>query len=373
MKVDLQKTITQVDIAVDSQEIELVEEVLKARWLSEGPKAKQLSEVISLKLKSPHVTFAPNGTLGLFLALLALDLPLGGEVIVPSFTFYGSVMPIVFAGLKPRFVDVDASTYNMTADAVKDAIGPNTVAVMPVHIYGQTCEIIDIVNIARENNLKVIEDAAQAFGVSEENKFAGTFGDIGVISFFSDKVITMGEGACIVVQDDKIFEKIRLLRNQGRPNSGTFVHPSYGMNFRITDMQAAVGLQQFGKFNDIKSKRLCLFERYRKALDGVGDIVPMEVSSNVTSFVPFRFPIATRSREALEAFMEKKGIQTRRFFCPMHLQPKLKESPVLSLPNSETLFETGLCLPIHYHISEDDVDYIVQTISEFFCNQSKRD
>ena len=361
------RDVSQVDLAVDAAEVQALARCIETRWLTEGPHARQMEETLARLSGAGHVTFAPNGTLGLFLALLALDLPRGGEIIIPSFTFYASASSAIFAGLKPVFADVDAETLNMHGPAVEAALTPDTVAIMPVHIYGQACDMDGIMEIARARKLAVIEDAAQGFGVTHRGRPVGAIGDVGMISFFSDKVITMGEGAALYVRDEKLFERLRLLRNQGRPNSGTFVHPELGMNFRITDLQAALGLAQIEKFDAILARRLAICDRYREALTGIGDLRFMTIADWTTQVVPFRFPIRTKWREALEKHMEASGVQVRRFFCPMHWQPRLKQTPLQSLPVSEQLFEEGLCLPVHYQLSDDDVDYQIAVIKRFFA------
>ena len=209
--------------------------------------------------------FAPNGTLGLYLAILSLDLPPNSEVLVPSFTFFGSASSIVFAGHKPVFVDVSTSDYTMDLDDLQSKITKNTAAIMAVHIYGQAARLSAICSIARQHNLYLIEDAAQAIGVEYEGKHAGTIGDVGVVSFFADKTITTGEGAVLFCKDEQLWKRLRLLRNQGRQNSGTFIHDSLGMNFRITDMQAAVGCAQLEKLDSIKKQRLEAYADYTES------------------------------------------------------------------------------------------------------------
>lgn len=357
--------IAQVDLFVDEAEKALVEACLDARWLTEGPNTRRLQALIAAELGCRHVFFAPNGTLGLFLALLALDLPRDSEILLPSFTFYGSAMAAVFAGLRPVFVDVDPRTFNGTAAAFRARISPRTRAIMPVHIYGQTCEIAEIVALAREHGLAVVEDAAQAYAVRYRGRPAGTFGDIGVFSFYSDKLVTMGEGGVLVTDDDALAEKLRLLRNQGRPNSGTFVHPVLGMNFRITDLQAALGCAQLAKLPAIQAERAAKWERYLAGLRGVGDVEPMQLTPG-SGLCAFRFPILTARREAVTQALEAAGIQCRGFFYPMHLQPKLRTEPPESLPVSESLHARGLCLPIHHHVSDANIDEIVAVIRRSF-------
>ena len=360
------KTIPQVDLFLDHEELDRLAPSVLNRWLTEGPNTLALAQCLQTLAGTRHVTFAPNGTLGLYLALLALDLPRGSEILMPSFTFYGSAMSAVFAGLQPVFVDSRRDTYNLDIDDLERQVTPRTRAIMPVHVYGQACDIEGVMAVARRHGLKVVEDAAQAFGVHFGGRHAGTFGDIGVFSFFSDKVVTMGEGAALFTQDDTLYQRLRLLRNQGRPNAGTFIHPELGMNFRITDLHAAIGLSQIAKFDRIRARRCELWRLYRNALDGVGDIRFMDV--NVRSeLVPFRAPFTTAQKPALERHMRANGIETRGFFHPMHLQPKLRSEPPACLPVAEELAATGLCLPVHHHISDEDVGFVCGTIGDFFC------
>lgn len=357
--------ISQVDLGVDEKELELLSSCIQRRWLSEGPLAQQFTNELRHTLGAKHVVLAPNATLGILLALYALELPPGSEILVPSFTFYGSVTPIIFAGHKPVFVDVDPHTFNATADDFAKAITPDTSAILPVHLYGQACGMAEIMALADKHGLKVLEDAAQAFGVKFNGKQAGTFGDIGVISFFSDKVITTGEGGALLTNSDAMYEKLRLLRNQGRPNAGTFIHPSLGMNFRMTDLQAGIGLVQMKKFATIHEERLRKWKLYAQALTGVGDLRPMQVHEQ-SNLVPFRFPMLSKKRDGAMAAMEKAGIQTRGFFYPMHLQPKLRATPPQSLPVSERLSEEGICLPVHPHLSDADINAITGTLRAYY-------
>lgn len=357
--------IMQVDLFLDEREKAEVAKSLDARWLTEGANCARLQQLVSERLGVRHVFFAPNGTLGLFLALLALDLPRESEIIIPTFTFYGSAAAAVFAGLKPVFVDADPDTFQSTAAAIRAAVTPATRAIMPVHIFGQVCEIDAIMEVAREHRLLVVEDAAQAYSVHYKQKPAGTFADIGVFSMFSDKLVTMGEGGVLVTNDDALAERIRLLRNQGRPHAGTFVHPSLGMNFRITDLQAGIGCVQHTKLDQIRADRARRWALYDAGLQGVGDLEFMAVTEG-SDLGAFRFPIRTDRREALSAHLDAAGVQCRGFFYPMHLQPKLRADPVASLPHAERLFERGLLLPMHHHVSDQHVDRIVSAIRSFF-------
>lgn len=357
--------ISQVDLFLDDTELSQIESCIHARWLTEGPHAHEFRSALKERLGVRHAFFAPNGTLGLFLALLALDLEPGSEIIIPTFTFYGSATAAVFAGLRPVFVDCDSRTFNATAGHFEAAITERTRAVMPVHVYGQACEIDAITVLARRHGLKIVEDAAQALSVTVDGRAAGTFGDIGVFSLFSDKIITTGEGGILVTDDDRLAERIALIRNQGRPNSGTFIHPELGMNFRITDIQAAIGSAQLKKLSSILSDRAHKWKIYQDGLTGVGDLRFMEINPG-SSLVPFRFPIVTKERAALAAAMEAKGIQSRGFFYPMHLQPKLSKYASAPCPNAEELSDQGLCLPIHYQLTDAQIYDVISVIRTLF-------
>lgn len=361
------KKINQVMPFVDSKELKYLEESIMQKWLTEGPKSKMFIEHIKEFTGSQYAVLAPNGTLGLYLGLLALNLPKNSEIIIPSFTFFASASAAVFAGLKPVFVDVNEDTYNIDIQKIERVITRKTKAIMPVHIYGHSVNMDALVKVAKKYKLIIIEDAAQAYGVKYNNKHCGTFGDIGMISFFADKTITMGEGAVVLTQEKSIYQKLLLLRNQGRPNSGTFIHTSLGMNFRVTDLQCGVGLSQAEKFPKILETKLKNYKLYKNRLTGVGDLEFM-VKEKKSNIVPFRFFVKTKFKDELIKYLEKNNIQTRSFFYPMHLQPPLKKyfKENQKCEISEKLFATGICLPLHSYLTDSNIDFIAKNIKIFF-------
>ena len=357
--------ISQVSPWIDETEFEYVKKCFDSGWLTEGRMANDFLERIKNITGSKFAALAPNGTLGLYLAIKSLDLPAGSEVIVPSFTFYASGAAIVFAGLEPVFVDVSSADFNIDISKIESMISPKTSAIMPVHIYGQSADNKEIMRLASKHNLKVIEDAAQAFNIFDNEKHCGTYGDIGVISFFADKTITTGEGAVLLTQSEEIYNKIRLTRNQGRPNSGTFIHEDLGMNFRMTDLQCAIGLGQLDKLDKISKKRQNDYKKYLSILDGVGDLEFIETRPEST-FIPFRFSLKTKYKNELASFLESNGIQTRSFFFPLHLQPKFINYKNDGCEKAKELYEVGICLPIYYSITAVDIEFITTKIIEFF-------
>ncbi len=358
------KAINQVGPFFDEKEEVNLGTTISRRWLTEGLWTKKFIQGCVRVIGEEKILPAPNGSLGLYLSLLALELPKDSEVIVPSFTFYASAMSVVFAGLKPVFVDVDAETFNIDLIHAEKIVSSETKAIMPVHVYGQSVNMEDVGKFARKHKLKVIEDAAQSFGVKFNGIHTGLYGDIGVFSFFADKTITMGEGAIIVTKNKKLYEKIRLLRNQGRPNSGTFIHESIGLNFRITDMQAAVGFSQLKKLAKIRRSRNSNLKLYKKFLKNEGDI-KFHSPSIGSEYIPFRAAITTKYKEAIMVELQKNKVATRSFFYPMHLQPKLiKYKRSENMEVSENLYNKGVCLPIHTDLTETDIETICEIVKK---------
>jgi perosamine synthetase len=351
----------QIDPWFDQDELDGVAACIDARWLTEGPQASKFLERIQEETGARHAVLAPNGTLGLFLALLATDLPRDSEILVPAFTFYASGSSAVFAGLKPVFVDADPETFNLDVASLESLVTERTKAIMPVHIYGQCAPMDEICEFADRHNLIVIEDAAQAYGVSYKGRHAGTWGDLGVISFFSDKTVTTGEGGVVFTNDTAMYEKLRLLRNQGRPHSGTFVHPSLGMNFRMTDLQCAVGNAQLNKLPQIVAGKQEKYNRYVENLQDVPGLRWATVQEGSTH-VPFRFACVSEHKDETMAALEAAGVQTRGFFYPLHLQPALQQYSRGPLPVAEELSEMGLCLPVHRGLTPDRIDEICAVI-----------
>ena len=373
----------QVQPSIGDKEYEYIKDALDRSWLSEGKYTQLLCEKVKTLTNANYVLPVPNCTLGLFLCLKSLELPADSEVIVTDFTFFASASTIVSAGLKPVFVDVSNETFQIDISKIEEKITKNTKAIMPVHVYGHGSEIDKIIELAKKYNLKIIEDSAQVLGVSycaESNcksasckpnncskKHFGTFGDFGVFSLYADKTITMGEGGIIVTNSKKSYEKIQLLRNQGRLNSGTFIHDAIGMNFRITDLQAAVGCAQLDRLNAIKIQRNETYDKYMNELEDINEIGFMKVHKQ-SEFIPFRFPILVNDLDDVIRALEKNNIQTRRFFYPMSKQPPLKEFSNGICVNSNRLYDTGICLPIHSEVSDDDIKLISNTLKKHYKN-----
>jgi perosamine synthetase len=353
--------IPQVEPHFGDDELDRVTDTLRRGWLTEGPHAERFLAAIQQETGARYAVLAPNGTLGLFLALLALDLPRDSEILIPTFTFYASASAAVFAGLRPVFVDADAETFNLDIDALESLVTDRTSAIMPVHVFGHSPPLDRINAFATRHHLAVVEDAAQALGVTYLDRHAGTWGDVGMISFFADKTVTTGEGGVVLTNSDVLHAKLRLLRNQGRLNSGTFIHDALGMNFRITDLQCAVGCAQLAKLPEIVVRKRENHARYTANLAGIAGVRWLQVQPGSTH-VPFRFAFLSTRKAEVVAALEHAGVQTRTFFYPLHRQPTLQTYARGPLPVADELYRSGVCLPVHQGLSESDIDEITGII-----------
>jgi len=362
-----QRKISQLIPYIGEKEKQYLAEAIDATWITEGPFSKRLLQHLKEYTGAEYALLTNNGTLGLFLGLLALDLKEGDEVIVPDFTFNASGSSIVFAGAKPVMIDVNEHDYHLKTEDIEALITPRTKAIMPVHMYGQSADMDPIMAIAQKHNIMVLEDAAQGYGVFYKNKHTGTMGDIGVISFFADKTVTMGEGAVILTNNEKLYKKLKLIRNQGRENSGTFVHPALGMNFRVTDLQCAVGVAQMEKYPYILERKLENHALYEKHLSGYDEIKLIR-QLDYCNYVPFRCSIRVKEREALNKHLAEGGLQLRNFFYPLHRQPCFSYLNYAedAFPNTNKISAQGISLPVYPDMMVDDIEYICQRILSFY-------
>lgn len=363
--------IPQLEPYVGKEELENLKKVIEKKWLTEGPFSMEFIELIKKFAGSKYVLLVSNGTLALFLSLLGLGVGEKDEVIVPDFTFIASASSIAFTGATPVFVDVSKGNFNIDPEKIESKITNKTKVIMPVHIYGQAADMGPIIKIAKKYNLKILEDAAQGFGVYWRGKHTGTIGDVGIISFFVDKTITTGEGAAILTKNQDVYEKIKLMRNQGRSTSGTFIHSELGMNFRMTDLQSAVGVAQIKKFKKIEKIKLRNYELYKEKMSAVKQIKFLE-EVEYSNIVPFRANIVVEKKNELIQYLEKNGIQTREFFYPLHRQPCFSylKYPVDAFPVANFAYEDGLSLPIFCDLKMGDIFYICNKIRQFYGNQT---
>lgn len=374
----MDKTILQFAPFLDEQEYAALRECFDANWLTEGPKAREFLARLKQQIGFEFGCLAPNGTLALYLGLRALGIGPGDDVVVPDFTFFGSASAVEMTGADPIFCDVDPETLQAGAEHFESALTPRTRALMPVHIYGMACPIAPIVELARQRELAVIEDAAQAIEVFYAGRHAGTFGDVGCFSFFADKTLTTGEGGLVVTNSAEIQQKLLVLRNQGRTDRGSFVHEALGYNFRMTDLQAAIGLVQISKLEEIKRRKSRILHRYHERLDPIEEVRFISLTPG-SSYVPFRIAIYAQRATDLMRHLELQNIQTRTFFYPLHRQPAfepLRRKPGYAgrladeaFPGAIRAYENGVCLPSYPGLPPEDLDTVCDRIIEFYAGR----
>lgn len=369
--------IPQVSPWLDDEAAECVAAVVRDGWITEGPKSQEFSERLNKLIEVPYGVLAPNGTLALVLGLLALEIGPGDEVLVPDITFMGSASAIIMVGATPVFTEVDAECFQIDIDSAASRLTSRTKAIMPVHLFGTACDMRAVNNFAALNGLRVIEDAAQGIGVTSGCRHVGGLGDVGCFSFFADKTITTGEGGYVVCRDPAIYDKLRLLRNQGRLDRGSFIHPAVGFNFRLTDMQSALGLVQLKRLPHIIARKEAIMARYHERLVGVPGLRMLGAAPGA-NHVPFRCVLLVKHAKALMEHLGQQGIQPRSSFYPLHRQPGLKEwgqgriSADLfddaHYPNANFSWDHGVCLPIHVTLSDEDVDRVCDAVTGFFSS-----
>jgi len=361
------QNIPQFEPWLGDEELALVAETIKANWITGGPKVKEFEKRIGELCQVKHAIAASNGTLALYVGLKALGIGPGDEVIVPDFTFIASANAVVMAGGTPVFVDVDAKTFNISPECTEKALTQKTKAIMPVHIYGQSADMEAICAIAKKHNLYIIEDAAQGIGVSFKGKPVGGFGEVGCLSFYADKTMTTGEGGMVLTDDDKLAEKCLILKHQGRTGRGFYFHEHIGYNFRLTDLQAAVGLAQLTKLPTIIERKKRNEKLYKDLLADVKGVKFPYIDPRGFN-VPFRINILVDNPTGLSDFLNKEGIGSRQFFYPLHLQPCYNIKG--DFPNSIKAYETGLSLPSSVTLTQEQIEYVCQKIREYMGNKT---
>lgn len=318
---------------------------------------------------------AINGTAALHLALAALGIKTGDEVLVPSLTFIASISPVSYCGAKPVFVDCDARTWCIDVKDLKKKITPNTKAVIPVHLYGNSCDMDAICQIAKEYDFKIVEDCAEAHGTLYKGKQVGTFSDIAFFSFYKNKHITTGEGGMCLTNSDFLNERLRLLRSHGKDKvenltdeeyaQKQFISMELGYNYRMTDMQAAIGIAQLKKIDQFILKRIYYAQIYLKLLSKLEIVFP-DYDKNIIKHTYWGVPILVKNADIKTNIMlefRKQGIRLRPFFNPCHMQPFYRQfSDKCQVAEDVSL--RGIVLPNIQSLEEEHIYKIVNLLKK---------
>jgi perosamine synthetase len=359
---------------LDGNEKRYVLDCLETNWISSlGSYITRFEETVAKWCGVPHGVACSSCTTGLHLALVALGVGPGDEVIVPDFTLIVSANTVIQAGARPVLVDADPKTWCIDPSKIEEKIGPRTRAIMPVHMYGHPCDMAAIMDIARRHDLLVVEDCAEAHGARIEGRMVGSFGDAACFSFYGNKILTTGEGGMVLCSDVELARKMRLLRNQAFDHP-RFVHREIGFNYRLTNVQAAIGLAQAEKADEKVEKKREIARWYAEAFADVEDVeLPWEAPGAKNVYWMYGVKLGDsfrRGRDGVMTAMKAKGVETRAFFCPMHRQPVFAGSdprfPDVSgeYPVSDDLWKRGLYLPSGLGLTRSQVEEVVSKLAE---------
>ena len=360
----MRKFIPIAEPSITQREINYVTDAVKSGWVSSlghyiTEFEKKFAEYIGVK----YALTTSNGTTALHLALVTLKIKEGDEVIVPDLTFVATVNAVAYTGAKPIMVDVEPDTWCINPNCIKKAISKKK-AIIPVHLYGHPADMDEINKVAKEYGLYVIEDAAEAHGAEYKDKKVGSLGDVGVFSFYGNKIITTGEGGMITTNDKKLYQRAKFLRDHAMNPEKRYWHPEIGYNYRMTNLQAALGLAQLERIDELIEKKRQIFGWYKEFLgdlEGIRLNPEKEWAKNVFWMVCMVLEKELGiSRDELMAKLKEKGIDTRPFFYPMSQMPMYNSGEGRSV--TYNLSERGLNLPSGVNLNKDEVQWICETI-----------
>ena len=361
---------------LDGNEKKYLNECIDTGWISsEGPFIREFEERFAKRVGRKFGIAVCNGSAALDAAAAALDLGEGDEVIMPTFTIISCAAAVSRLGAVPVLIDCDADTWNMDVSRVEERITDRTRAIMAVHIYGLPVDMDPLLDLAGRHDLDVIEDAAEMIGQEYRGRPCGSFGRISTFSFYPNKHVTTGEGVMIVTDDEILAERCRGLRNLAMKAPRRFVHDELGWNFRMTNMQAAVGLAQLERLDEFVPRKRHIFDRYTELLDGVEALqLPVDKTDYATNInwvygvviddeVPFDADEAMRR-------LAKKNVGTRPFFWPMHEQPVYRSMGLFtgeSYPNAERIARRGFYLPSGLALTDSQIERVTDAVKEVFA------
>lgn len=358
---------------IGPKEAEYVMEAVKSGWISsEGRFIRDFEKRFAAYIGRSDGIAVNNGTNALILAMRALNLPEGSEVIIPSFTIISCALACIYNNLVPVFVDAEEETWNIDVSRIEEKITHRTKAIMPVHIYGHPVDMDDVLAIAQKHNLLVVEDFAEAIGSEYKGKKCGGLGDISCASFYANKVITTGEGGMCLTDDKSLAERLRRLKNLSFIPEERFVHYELGFNFRLTNVQAAIGLAQLERIEEHVKKKIWIGQTYNELLQPLQEkgFVRLPVEKNWAKNTFWMYGVVLNRAAGLDAKtvmkrLAENGIQTRPFFYPLHKQPAFEKFDWFKreeLPVSEDLYKYGFYLPSGLALTETQLDQVCKAV-----------
>jgi perosamine synthetase len=352
------------------EELDNVVDAMRSGWISSsGPYVKQFEDAFATFCGTRRAISVFNGTVALSLALSAINLQPGDEVIVPSLTFMASAATVMHLKAKPVFVDSDSRNWCMDPADIRRAITKKTKAIMPVHLYGHPCKMDEIMEIAEKRDIYVIEDAAEAHGAEFEGKRVGAIGDIGCFSFYANKIVTTGEGGMVTTSNDELAARMQLIKNHGMPADHKYWHPVLGYNFRMTNIQAAIGAAQMPKIENFIATKIRIAERYTEAFKGNPNITCQETmpwAKNVYWMYSVRVG-SEKIRDKLSADLSGSNIDCRNVFIPCNEQPIALDTygrTMRQTPVAAQISRTGLSIPCGAGLTDEQQDLVIEAVKK---------
>ncbi|MEW5743964.1 MAG: aminotransferase class I/II-fold pyridoxal phosphate-dependent enzyme [Nitrospirota bacterium] len=352
---------------IGEREKEYLNRALESGYVSTvGPFVPEFEGRFALYLDVPCAVSTQSGTAALHMALHELGIGQGDEVIVPALTFVATVNPLMYAGARPVFVDVDPSTWNIAPEAIEKSITKKTKAIIPVHLYGNPCDMDSLMTLAARHGLSVVEDATESLGARFGGRATGTFGDMGCFSFNGNKIITTGGGGMVVGRDDQRMGHIKFLVNQARDEEKGYYHPEIGFNYRMTNIEAALGLAQMARLEEFLAKKRAFNRLYREALAGIDGILFQQEYRDAESSCWLTCITVERAVDmpALQEALRARGLPTRRLFMPITEFPPYHRCSKGDLSATYRLYERSLCLPSSTLNTANDIQHACSVLRE---------
>jgi len=347
-----------------------VDECMESGWISSAGKYVELFETSFAEYCGvKHAVACCNGTVALHLALLALGVGAGDEVIVPTLTFVATANAVTYCGARPVFVDSETETWNLDPKQIEAAINTRTKGIVAVHLYGHPAKMRELREIARRHNLFLLEDAAEAHGAMCGGRMVGSLGDAAVFSFYANKIITTGEGGMVVTDNDALAERARLLRGQGMDPARRYWHTIVGYNYRMMNLPAAIGLAQLEKIDrqlELRSRVAALYVERLRRMSGLSWQTEQSWARHVYwMFNVVLDPETWQSRDSVIETLDGQGIETRPIFYPVHSLPPYADSARgESFPVAENLSRCGISLPTWAGLTENDIDRVCRALEK---------
>jgi len=357
------------------KELSNVVDCVRSGWISsQGSYITRFEKLFSNYLHGGHAVAVSSGTTALQLGMVALGIGPGDEVIVPNFTFAACVNSIIHCGAKPVLVDVDKETWTLDLNKIKKSITPATKAIMPVHIYGKPCRMDELIDIAKKNDLLIVEDCAEAIGAEYKNRLVGLDGNCSCFSFFANKIITTGEGGMVVFKNIEVANKARILRDHGMSKSKSYWHKYAGFNFRMTNMQAAIGVAQIERIEELLKCRQKIFENYNQKFKKIENISLIPINNwSKNSFWFYTIVvnnIGEKKRDKLLSLLKDRGVECRPAFYPLNRMKPYKKFGQGNYEVSEYLGANSISLPSSSVLTKNEQDYIADAFHKELNNLS---